>query len=161
MGFFSSNSKPERQDRPTPSGAISSIIAKEMHITGEITFMGKTRIDGILKGNIKGEYLILSETGQVHGDLTLDTLVCHGSIQGDIEANTITAHKTAAIRGKISSGNLTVEPGASIEGEIYAVTDETLSTPPSHSSEQMEDTSSASPEDQADSSITMNEEESE
>ena len=122
MGLFTSGSRPEQQDRQTASGAISSIIAKKMRITGEIAFKGKTRIDGILEGNIKGEYLILSESGRIHGNLVLDTLVCHGSIKGDIEANTITVHKTASIRGKIASGNLTVEPGASIEGEIHAVT---------------------------------------
>ena len=122
MGLFTSSSRPEQQERQTVSGAISSIIAKEMRITGEIAFKGKTRIDGILEGNIKGEYLILSENGRIHGNLILDTLVCHGSIEGDIEANTITVHKTASIRGKIASGNLTVEPGASIEGEIHAVT---------------------------------------
>jgi cytoskeletal protein CcmA (bactofilin family) len=130
MGLFTSSSQPEQQDRPTASGAISSVIAKEMRITGEISFKGKTRIDGILEGNIKGEYLILSKNGRIHGNLTLDTLVCHGSIKGDIEANTITVHKTATIRGKLASGNLTVEPGASIEGEIHAVTESKQSTAP-------------------------------
>ena len=122
MGLFSSNSRVEQQGRPTADGAISSIIAKEMRIIGEIVFKGKTRIDGVLEGNIKGEYLILSETGRIKGNLILDTLVCHGTIQGDIEANTVTVHKTATIRGKLASGNLTVEPGASIDGEIHAVT---------------------------------------
>jgi cytoskeletal protein CcmA (bactofilin family) len=130
MGLFTSSNRPEQKNRPTPSDAISSVIAKEMRITGEIAFKGKTRIDGILEGDIKGEYLILSENGRIHGNLTLDTLVCHGSVKGDIEANTITVHKTASIQGKLVSGNLTVEPGASIDGEIHALTDTKQSTAP-------------------------------
>ncbi len=131
MGLFSSNSKPEPPgSQSVNKEAISSIIAREMHITGEINFKGKTRIDGILDGDIRGEYLILSESGRIKGNLTLDTLVCHGSIQGDIEANTITIHQTATIQGKLASGNLTVEPGASIEGEIHAVNTTTASRKP-------------------------------
>jgi len=121
MGLFSKNSKQQVTTGQKSNGAISSIIAQEMHITGEIAFKGKARIDGTLEGDIKGEYLILSETGRIHGNLTLDTLVCHGSVRGDIQANTITAHPTASIRGSLTAGNLTVEPGAAIEGEIHAV----------------------------------------
>ncbi len=100
--------------------AISCIISKEMHITGEISFKGKARIDGAVIGNIKGEYLVLSETGRVNGNLELGALICHGTIEGDVDARLVTAHSTASIKGKLTSTNLTVEPGASLEGEIHS-----------------------------------------
>jgi len=145
MGLFRSSSHTKQQAKPTSNEAISSIIAREMRITGEIVFKGKTRIDGVLEGNIKGEYLILSESGKVYGDLTIDTLVCHGLIQGDIEANTVTVHKTATIRGKLASSNLTVEPGASIEGEIHAVTTSQANTAPARKPKQPAPVQKATP----------------
>ena len=67
-------------------GAISSVISQEMNIKGELKFSGKARLDGSLEGDLNGEYLILSETGAVTGDLQLDTLICHGKIEGNIYA---------------------------------------------------------------------------
>ena len=46
------------------SETISSIIDKSMSVSGEITFKGKTRIDGSVEGNITGEHLILSDPGK-------------------------------------------------------------------------------------------------
>lgn len=108
--------------------AISSIIAKDMQVTGEIAFKGKARIDGQLEGNINGEYLILSNAGSIKGDAQLQTLVCHGRIEGNIHAANVTVHQTAWIKGKLTATSLTVEPGAVLIGEISAA-DKLPSTP--------------------------------
>jgi cytoskeletal protein CcmA (bactofilin family) len=99
---------------------IASVIAKEMNIVGEISFKGKARFDGIVEGNIKGEYLILSDTAKVTGNIDVTTLVCHGTVDGNIVADVVTAHTTSAIHGILKSANLTVESGASLDGEIHA-----------------------------------------
>lgn len=121
MSFF--NKKKEQKKHKSQhlsKAAISSVISPEMHINGEIRFKGKVRIDGIVEGNIQGEYLIISETGRVKGDMKLDSLICHGTVEGDIEARQVTVHTTASIRGILKAEDLTVEPGAAIEGEIQA-----------------------------------------
>jgi cytoskeletal protein CcmA (bactofilin family) len=100
--------------------AISSVISPDMQIKGEIQFTGKARLDGNLEGDLHGEYLILSETGTITGDLQLDTLICHGKIEGNIFARVVTIHSTAAIKGKLTAASLTVEPGALLSGEISA-----------------------------------------
>ena len=99
---------------------IASVLAKEMVITGEISFQGKARFDGRVEGDISGEYLILSDTAQVTGNIDVTTLVCHGKVQGNITAEVVTAHSTARIDGILKSQNLTVESGASFEGEIHS-----------------------------------------
>ncbi|MDH4318467.1 MAG: polymer-forming cytoskeletal protein [Desulfobulbaceae bacterium] len=113
--------------------AISAIVSKDMTITGEVAFKGKARIDGTIEGNIKGEYLVLSETGKIHGDVQLDSLICHGTIEGDVYAKLVTAQSSAVIIGKLSSANLTVESGARLEGEIRSMNakDSTKSNTPS------------------------------
>ncbi len=112
--------KLQKEESKAAKEAISSILSKDMRITGDIQFKGKTRIDGHVDGNIKGEYLVLSETGKVVGDVEVDSLVCHGTIEGNINSKLVSAHATAAIYGMLVASNLTVESGASLNGEIKA-----------------------------------------
>ncbi len=98
--------------------AISSIISKDMCITGETLFKGKARVDGTIIGNLKGEYLVLSETGRVEGDLELDSLLCHGQVEGNINAKLVTVQSSAVISGRLTATNLTVESGATMNGEV-------------------------------------------
>ncbi len=136
MGIFTS-----KASNPPPSGsitddkkspnrneAISSVIATEMEIIGELRFRGKARIDGKLQGNLHGEALVLSESGCIEGDMILDNLICHGSVTGNITAKTVTVHSTAHIEGKLIADSLTVEPGALLSGEISAATQQTEKT---------------------------------
>ena len=124
MALFNSKT-PEQDDlqqeeTKAAKEAISSILSKDMHVVGDIEFKGKTRIDGLVDGNIKGEYLVLSETGKIIGDVTVDSLVCHGTIKGNINSKLVSAHATASIHGMLVAANLTVESGASLNGEIKA-----------------------------------------
>ena len=100
--------------------AIASVLSNNMTINGELSFQGKARIDGTVQGDIKGDYLILSESGSINGDMELDTLVCHGRVEGNIEAKVVTIHATSYIHGRLSAQSLTVEPGARLTGEIRA-----------------------------------------
>jgi len=120
MAIFNKKDELEQEAGRVSKEAISCLISKEMHISGEITFKGKARIDGTIEGNIKGEYLVLSKTGRVNGDLELDALICHGGVEGNIQAKLVTAHASATIRGRLTAESLTVEPGAVLEGEIHA-----------------------------------------
>jgi len=116
MGLFSSNNSATTGT----NDPISSILSEDMQITGEIRFKGKTRIDCKVDGNIFGDYLVLSETGKIIGDVKVNTMICHGTIKGNVTAETFIAQATSVIHGTVSAGNLTVESGASLNGEIKA-----------------------------------------
>lgn len=124
MGMFGKQVNTEEEMKKIESEAISSIIDKSMVIKGEISFKGKARIDGSVTGNIEGEHLILSETGKIFGDITVNSFNCYGSLEGNITAQMVTARKNSAIRGKLEANSLTVEPGAAIQGEIKAAADQ-------------------------------------
>jgi cytoskeletal protein CcmA (bactofilin family) len=121
MGMFGKSVNVEQEMKKVESEAISSIIDKTMTIKGEMVFKGKTRIDGTINGNINGEHLILSETGKIVGDINVSSFNCYGSLEGNAKATMLTARKNCSMHGKIEAGSLTVEPGASIQGEINAV----------------------------------------
>lgn len=122
MSVFGKKDSFEQDLQKAESEAISSIVDSSVVITGEITFKGKTRIDGQVVGNIKGEHLILSKTGKIEGDIDVSSFICHGSMTGNAKANIITLRKECSILGKIEAHSLTVEPGAIVDGEIKAAT---------------------------------------
>ena len=123
MAMFGGSKKEEHRDiqqeiQKAESEAISSIIDESMKIVGEVSFQGKTRIDGIIEGNINGEHVILSETGKITGNVQASSFNCFGTIKGDVKASMITARKDCYIQGKLEAGSLIVEPGAALDGEI-------------------------------------------
>jgi len=125
MGIFGKKGTAlEKEMQKADGEAISSIIDKNMNITGEISFKGKVMIDGLITGNITGDHLILSKSGKVHGDIKVSSFTCHGELIGNIQATIATARKGCSIRSKPEAGSLTVEPGALLEGEIKAATQE-------------------------------------
>jgi len=134
MAFFSKNVSPPANKTNGPHGAISSVICQDMHIGGEISFSGKARIDGAIEGDVKGEHLIVSESGRIKGDLDLASLICHGSIEGNVRAQDVIIHSSAILHGNLTAGNLSVEPGAKLSGEISAAAQqkqaETSGVPP-------------------------------
>jgi len=133
MALFNKKNDLQQKAAKASEGAITSILSKDMQVTGEVQFKGKTRIDGLIEGNVKGEYLVLSETGKIIGDVDVDSLVCHGTIEGNINCKRITAHPTAIIHGILVAANLTVESGASLNGEIKAMQNQSKKTDPTSS----------------------------
>lgn len=118
MGIFNQKDDFEQQSQQADKEVISSIIDANMVMKGELIFEGKARIDGTVEGNIKGEHLILSESGKITGDVQVTTFVCHGALEGNVKASLVTARKNCSIHGRIESNSLTVEPGAGLNGEM-------------------------------------------
>lgn len=118
MALFNKKDSFEQESEKADKEVISSIIDSRMTIKGELLFEGKARIDGTVEGNIKGEHLILSESGKIHGNVEVATFVCHGTLEGDVKASMVTARKTCRIHGCIESNSLSVEPGAGLNGEM-------------------------------------------
>ncbi len=118
MGLFNQKDDFEEESQKAEKEVISSIIDANMVMKGELVFKGKARIDGSIEGDIKGEHLILSESGKVTGDIQVSTFVCHGTLEGNVKASLITARKSCHIHGRIEGNSLTVEPGAGLNGEM-------------------------------------------
>jgi cytoskeletal protein CcmA (bactofilin family) len=133
MGMFNKSENIDQEMKKVEGEVISSIIDKSMIITGGISFKGKARIDGIVNGNIEGEHLVLSETGRINGDIFVSSFNCYGSIEGNIKTSMLTARKNCSINGKLEAGSLTVESGAAIQGEIKVVMDSVKPADPGNS----------------------------
>ncbi len=121
--MFKNKDNLEKQIQKVESETISSIVDQNMTINGELSFKGKTRIDGTVTGNITGEHLILSQSGTITGDISVSSFVCHGSIEGNVNADIVTARKGSSIQGRVTAANLVVEPGAALDGEVKTVSE--------------------------------------
>ena len=97
---------------------ISSILGKDLKITGNLHFSGKARIDGKVEGDVKGDCLVLSESGKITGNVEVDALICQGKIEGDIHAKNLLIKAGGIIKGWITVEDLLVESGGIINGEV-------------------------------------------
>ena len=119
MGFFSFG-----VDGQEEKETITSIIGTDMQMVGDVTFKGKMRLDGKAEGNIRGEYLILGETGVIVGDVVVNTFVCSGRVEGNLDVQNLYVVKGGIIEGKVETMDLSVESGAVMNGEIKSHTQE-------------------------------------
>ena len=122
MSFFSKNDNNPEMDLDSNNVAISSIIGKGMNFTGNVDFTGKLRLDGSIEGNVKGDHLVMGESGSITGDVDIETFICQGRVQGNIKSCNLNVVKGCRIDGNVEAVNLLVEGGASLNGEVKVET---------------------------------------
>ena len=98
-----------------------TIIARDLKIEGEIISAGLIEIEGIIKGTIKGNSVILREEGYVEGTIIAESLSIRGKFDGTIRAQNISITSKAKVIGNIEYGSLSVEDGASIDGQFKMI----------------------------------------
>jgi len=99
-------------------GAINSILDEGMFVAGDVSFKGKARVDGRIEGKVSGDYLILSESAIIIGDIEVEVVVCQGRVDGNIKAEKLHAQHAAKISGSLDVIDLTVDSGASLNGDV-------------------------------------------
>ncbi|GAA5175393.1 hypothetical protein GCM10025771_07430 [Niveibacterium umoris] len=110
---------------------LSSLIAEDVEITGDIVFGSGLRIDGALKGNAIGKdgeakkdksLLVLSDKGRIEGSVRCYDAVINGTVIGDLEVeHFLELQPKAMISGSIRYHKLQMEVGAGVQGTIQQV----------------------------------------
>ena len=95
-----------------------SLIAADMQITGTIKCNGPVRIDGKLEGDlICATDAVIGKGAVIKGNLTINTVVIEGAINGNITAkDKIDMKSTAKVNGDIVAKRLAVEDGVTFIG---------------------------------------------
>ena len=109
MSKNNNSNSPERLNRIVEGTTIEGSISSESNI----------RIDGFVKGTIstKGR-LVVGVAGSISGDIICQNAEVEGKINGSIKVGELLSLKsTAKVEGDVSTGKLSVEPGA-----VFAVT---------------------------------------
>ena len=95
-----------------------TIIARDLKIEGQINSAGLIEIEGMIKGTLNGNSVILREEGVVEGTIIAESLSLRGTFNGNIKAKNINIASKAHITGEIEYESLSVEDGAFIDGQF-------------------------------------------
>jgi len=116
-----------RSNKKAPSvdvGRLSSLLAQDTCIRGDVVFDGGLRVDGRIEGNVLGQpegkgLLVLSEKGAVVGAVKVHDAVINGRVEGDLEVeHFLELQAGARITGNISYRTLKLDCGATVEGQL-------------------------------------------
>lgn len=110
-----------------PSSASSSATPANLHVGRGLKLEGKIQscdslvIEGDVQATIESGTLTISETGEVRGEATVDQAEINGKFDGTlIVRKCLTINSTGKITGTVRYGELKVEQGGKISGEIEA-----------------------------------------
>ena len=127
----------KREKRPSIKGhALSSLIAEDVQITGDLYFANGIRIDGRVTGNLIGRavqgqplaLLVLSEKGRIEGTVSCGDAVIDGTVVGDMDIeHCLHLQSNSRVSGSIRYRHLQMDMGASVRGQLFNV-----DMPPEH-----------------------------
>ena len=119
--MFTKGTKEDEKNLVPKVSSPPSLLSTGLTVTGNLHSDGEIQIDGRVEGSIHSDVLIVSETAQVNGEITAESVRVHGHVTGQIRATSVSLAKTAHVLGDILHGNLAIEQGAFLEGHCRRV----------------------------------------
>ena len=126
----------KREKRPSIKGhTLSSLIAEDVQITGDLYFASGIRIDGRVTGNLIGRavqgqplaLLVLSEKGCIEGTVSCGDAVINGTVIGDMDIDhCLHLQSQSSVSGSIRYRHLQMDIGASVRGQLFKAEDDAL-----------------------------------
>jgi cytoskeletal protein CcmA (bactofilin family) len=123
MGIFSNPARDEQGNelrRRKTDQIPFSIIASDMTVIGDLETEGVVRIEGRVKGTVRGGAQVLVATGAViEGDLHTQEAVIAGQVSGSIRASDrVELQGSAVVAGDIHTPRIAIVEGAKVTGEV-------------------------------------------
>ena len=103
--------------------AISTLIAENTTIRGDVQFSGGLHLEGTIEGSIGAEgpdaVLTLSRKGRVNGEVRVSNMVIDGTVVGDVfVTERIELAANARIDGNVHYKLLEMTAGAQVNGKM-------------------------------------------
>jgi cytoskeletal protein CcmA (bactofilin family) len=111
--FTKAESKPS-----SGSDEISAFLGKKTVFEGKMTFQGVFRLDGQFEGEIfDSGTLVVGESAVVKGKVDVQTLVVHGTIEGEVQAKgRVEIHATGKFQGHLNTPVIVIQEGGILDG---------------------------------------------
>jgi cytoskeletal protein CcmA (bactofilin family) len=101
---------------------ISTIIGEGYIFTGELQGSSVIRIEGKIIGNVNVEAgVVLGEKGVVDGNITSQSVIVFGTVNGNVKTTQLEIKKTGHVNGDISTDTVEIELGAHYNGKLAMV----------------------------------------
>lgn len=118
------NDRRESADIPDlPEPRSSTVIAKDLLVTGKLSGEGVVQIEGTVEGEVslKG-YVIVTPTGKVKGPIEADVIRVAGQVEGNlISHDHIQLERTGTINGDVTTVSFVIENGGRLNGRTTMV----------------------------------------
>ncbi len=114
----------KKQAMPIDVNKLSSLLAHDTCVRGDVIFDGGLRIDGRVEGNVLSKpegsgLLVLSDKGVVIGAVTVHDAVINGRVEGDLEVeHFLELQANACVTGNITYRTLKLDCGATVDGKL-------------------------------------------
>jgi cytoskeletal protein CcmA (bactofilin family) len=103
---------------------IETLIGQSIEVDGDLSFHGGLHLDGKINGNVSAEngsksVLVVSEQGQINGDVSVPCAVINGAIKGNVYASEkLELSQKACITGNVHYNVLEMASGAAVNGTM-------------------------------------------
>ena len=103
---------------------VDTLIGKGTVVRGDLHFIGGLHIDGRIEGNVvagdnDGAALVLSEGGEVQGEVHAPNMMLNGSVEGDVySAGHLELAANAKVCGDVYYNLLEMAVGAEVNGKL-------------------------------------------
>ena len=102
--------------------AITTLIDKDIVISGDTTYTGGIRVDGKINGNLKvhgeeGSLLIMGYGSKITGDVEVEKAIINGEINGNVKCRDyLELNTNAIVNGSIEYDIIEIHEGSKING---------------------------------------------
>lgn len=126
----------KRKVRPA---RVDTLVGEGTCVNGDVVFRGGMHVDGMVRGNVSAEpgdalaVLVLSERGEIEGDVKVPHVVINGQVTGDVRAlESLELAPQAKVNGVLYYARLEMAMGAEVNGKLVCLSKEsaTKSLPP-------------------------------
>ena len=102
-----------------PPQPLRALLGRESEVRGKLSFCGPSRIDGRLRGEVRGsDMLVIGESGYVNGTIRATSLVVLGRFEGAVVgAERVEIGPRGALQGSIETRALVVHEGAQLSSD--------------------------------------------
>ena len=106
------------------NNAVTTLVGTDATVTGNLIFDRGCHVAGTVKGDVsapgnKKSELAVAQTGRIEGNARAARMLIQGTIVGDLRCSgTVTLKSTARIEGSIAYGQIEIEKGAVVKGQL-------------------------------------------
>jgi cytoskeletal protein CcmA (bactofilin family) len=107
------------------SEKVESFIGASTDVEGKIDAKGTLRIEGVFRGKVHADFVILCESAMIRGDITAKRITVNGKVEGNLRAQEIVEIKAnGSLLGEIYAPKFSMAEGGVFNGKIEMKTGE-------------------------------------
>lgn len=110
----------DNKAEPGSEGTI--FIGTGVEFKGDMTVPGCASVDGKFEGTLKAKSLIVGQSGDVSGQISVETAEVRGTVGDNLTVQSkLVVRATGSISGSVSYSKIMVEEGGELAGKIEKI----------------------------------------